>query len=49
MTFNVFIAVFERGNAEDDEEWQDYETRRYGGEDREELEDGDCSEETERD
>ena len=48
MAFDVFISVLEGGDTKDDEQRQDHETGRYGGEDGEELEDSDCREESER-
>lgn len=46
MTFDVFISVLEGGDTKNDEQRQDHETGRYGGEDGEELEDSDCREES---
>jgi len=37
MAFDVFITALEGGDTQDDEQRQDHETGRYGGEDREEL------------
>ena len=45
MALDVFVAVLERGDTQDDEQRQDYEAGRYRGEDREELEDSDCRKE----
>jgi len=46
MAFDVFITVLEGGDTQDDEQRQDHETGRYGGEDGEELKDSDCREES---
>ena len=45
MAFDILVAILERGDAQDDEQRQDYEAGRYRGEDREELEDSDCRKE----
>lgn len=45
MPFDVFVAIFERGDAPDDEKGEDDETGGDGVEFVEELEDGDGEEE----
>lgn len=46
MSFDVFVSIFYRGDSEDDEKGQNYETRRYRGEFGEELENCDPQEES---
>lgn len=45
MTFDIFVTILETCYSKDDEEGKDDQAGGYGGEDGEELEDGDAEEE----